>query len=300
MSDERQIWLDYSMIGNSLKPSLGIFAKTFVRPTVAGVFDAVAALGVEVIQFNFACAGLPSLPDRIEPEVARRIGAAAGERGLAIAAVSGTFNLVHPEPSLRASGLVRLRVLAAACASLGASTITLCTGTRDPEDMWRAHPDNGSAEAWRDLRAGLETALEVAEAFNLTLAVEPETGNVMDSAPKARRLLDAIRSPRLKIVLDPANLVSMDGASGLNRLMDEAFDLLGPDIVIAHAKEWAGGGDGRGTGAPGSGRLDWEYYLRGLMGAEFSGPLLMHGVEEGAAAAGITFLRDKLRAIANS
>ena len=41
---------------------IGIFAKTFVRPTLDATLDAVAAHGVRVVQFNLSCAGLPTLP----------------------------------------------------------------------------------------------------------------------------------------------------------------------------------------------------------------------------------------------
>ena len=123
-----------------------------------------------------------------------------------MAAVSGTFNMIHPDPAQRADGLRRLAVLAAACGALGTRLITLCTGTRDPEDMWRRHPANDTPDAWRDLLASLEVALAAAERHDVFLGVEPEVANVIDSAAKARRLLDELRSPRLKIVMDPANL----------------------------------------------------------------------------------------------
>ncbi len=44
---------------------LGIFAKTFSRPTVEGVFDAVKEYALSCVQFNMACAGQPTLPDDI-------------------------------------------------------------------------------------------------------------------------------------------------------------------------------------------------------------------------------------------
>ncbi len=131
---------------------LGIFAKTFARPTVEEVFDAVARHRLRCVQFNFASAGLPSLPERIEPEQLDRIRDAAEERRIAIAAVSGTFNMIHPEARRRREGLRGLGVVASACARLGASLVTLCTGTRDPLDPWRRHPDNDAPEAWRDLQ----------------------------------------------------------------------------------------------------------------------------------------------------
>src|SRR5262245_31181856 len=121
---------------------LGIFAKTFERPTVEEVFDAVAAHGFGAVHFNFGSAGLPSLPETVEPAVIDRIRNAAGERGIVIETLSGTFNMIHPDPAVRRFGLDRLAVLAAACAGLGTRIVTLCTGTRDPENMWRRQPAN--------------------------------------------------------------------------------------------------------------------------------------------------------------
>ena len=46
---------------------LGIFARTFSRTTVEGVFDAVIEHQLDCVQFNMACAGLPTLPDDIAP-----------------------------------------------------------------------------------------------------------------------------------------------------------------------------------------------------------------------------------------
>ena len=92
---------------------LGIFAKIFVRPTLAETLDAVAAHGLDCIQFNFACAGLPTLPEEIPPELAAKIGGEIRQRKLAVAAVSGTFNMIDPDPARRREGLRRLEVLAA-------------------------------------------------------------------------------------------------------------------------------------------------------------------------------------------
>src|SRR5439155_2089738 len=187
--------------------------------------------------FNFACAGLPAMPDYIEPAVVQRIHRAARAHALSIAAVSGTFNMIHPDPRQRREGLCRLRELAAVCAPLGTSVITLCTGTRDPDDLWRHHPDNARPEAWVDLIGAMSQAASIAEEFNLTLGIEPEVNNVVDSARQARRLLDEMKSPRLQIVIDPANLLRPGDLPRQRDIFDEAFDLLGQSFVLAHAKE---------------------------------------------------------------
>jgi sugar phosphate isomerase/epimerase len=271
----------------------GIFAKTFTRPSVEEVFAAVAKQHLRCVQFNFACAGLPSLPDAVEPALLERIRKSAAERRIEIAAISGTFNMIHPDPRQRRDGLRRLGVIAGACAGLGAEIITLCTGSRDAENMWRRHPDNDSSAAWRDLHVTLTKALTTADKYGVTLGVEPESGNVVDSARKARRLLDEMKSPRLKIIIDPANLFHPGDLPRMGEILDEGFDLLGGDLVLAHAKEL--GADGHASSlALGRGVLDWDRYLSLLGAARFVGPLIMHGFEEKDVTASVKFLRDKL------
>ena len=126
---------------------IGAFAKTFSRPSQEGVFDAVVGHGLCETQFNMSVAGLPPMPDEIDPALADRIREAAADRNIAVVAVSGTFNMIHPDPEVRRDGLRRLGVLAGACERLGTSTVTLCTGTRDPVDMWRRHSNNATPEA---------------------------------------------------------------------------------------------------------------------------------------------------------
>jgi len=272
---------------------LGIFAKVFSRPNLAATLDAVAACGLDCVQFNFSCAGLPSLPEKIEPGI---VGAAAGElkrRRLSVAAVSGTFNMIDPDAAKRREGLRGLGVVAACCAELGAPMVTLCTGTRDPRDMWRAHPQNDSAEAWRDLRASMEEALKIADKYEVCLGVEPETANVVNSAKKARRLLDEMKSPRLKIIMDAANLFGPGDGARMAEILDEAFDLLGRDIALAHAKDYRDGAVF--THAPaGRGMLDWPRVLRLLRAAGFEGPLLLHGLAEEEVKTSLAFVRQEL------
>jgi sugar phosphate isomerase/epimerase len=271
---------------------LGIFAKTFNRPTLEEVLDAVASHGLRTVQFNFACAGLPSMPERIEPELAERIRSALMSRQISISAISGTFNIIHPIPEIRRDGLSRLRELASFCGPIGASVITLCTGTRDPDDMWRHHAENDSPEAWRDLTASLHEALTFAEEHDATFGIEPETNNVVDSAKKARRLLDEMRTSRLKIVMDPANLFRAGELHRMRDVLDEAFELLGRDIVIAHAKDLVEDG-GLCHVAAGKGSLDYDHYVTWLRKINFKGAVILHGLAEEEVSGCVDFLRQK-------
>jgi len=256
---------------------LGIFSKTFARPRFTAVLDAVRAHGLACIQFNFASAPGQSVAD---------IGAALRAKEVAAAAVSGTFNLIHPDAARRREGIRWLGGVAMAARSLGAPVVTLCTGTRDPEDMWRAHPENATAAAWRDLVEGIKACLEATESSAVSLAIEPEPGNVVSSAQLARRLLDEARHPRLRVLIDGANLLSADPDANQSTLFGEAFHLLGRDIALAHVKAPI---------APGN-RVNWELYFRLLTEAGHSGPLILHSVSEEGAAEAIGFVRSRLGA----
>lgn len=272
---------------------LGIFAKTFQRPTLEETLDAVAAHDLRQVQFNLACAGLPTLPDQVEPAICARIRDAFHLRDLNMAAISGTFNMIHPDLAQRHVEFARLRVLAEAAPNLGTNVITLCTGTRDPENMWAAHPENHTESAWNDLLHSMEKALGIAEKTRVTLAVEPEVANIASSATKARKLLDHFRSPRLKIVIDPANLFPAGRLPGMREIIAEAFQLLGKDIILAHAKDLSGDGHA-GHEAAGTGLLDYDFYLEQLRQINYDGPLILHSLAENQVNSCVQFLEQKL------
>ena len=272
---------------------LGIFAKTFPGNTPAAVLQAVRAAGYLVAQYNMACSGVDAMPDFIPEGVDEAVAVAANTSGVRLAAVSATYNMIHPDPAVRRRGHASLRIIAGASRAMGTGLLTLCTGTRDPDDQWRRHPDNDAPEAWRDLLASMEVALPIAEEYDLNLGIEPELANVVDSASRARRLLDEIASPRVKIVIDPANLVETEPAEEQRRIIAEAIDGLGDRIIMAHAKDRTTNGR---FATAGKGVLDYPHYLRQLRAIGFDGPLIAHGLVEAEAPETARFLEREMAA----
>ncbi|MBS1808254.1 MAG: sugar phosphate isomerase/epimerase [Acidobacteria bacterium] len=278
---------------------IGILLGTFRTGTIEARLDAAKAAGIEAVQLSMDCAGLPAMPDSIAPELLPQIRSAAASRGIKLASVSGTFNMCHPDAEYRQTGLRRLRVLAEACPQLGISKIHLCTGTRDRTSMWRNHPDNNTPEAWRDMVACVREATEIARQARITLAFEPEVNNVVNSAQKARRLMDEIGSPFLKVTLDAANLFPAGKLPQMKEILDEAFALIGKDIVLAHAKDLDHDGDA-GHLPAGQGKLDYAHYVALLHKHRFIGPLLLHSLSEAQVPGCVAFLREKIGRIASS
>lgn len=201
--------------------------------------------------------------------------------------------MIHPDPTARSQGMRRLGVLAAHGAELGTDLLTLCTGTRNPDNMWADHPQNSSAEAWSDLLAAMEQAISLAEEYNVRLGIEPEVSNVVSSPEKARELLDTMRSDRLAIVMDGANVFPKGTIHRQQEILNEAFDLLGEHIALAHAKDLSRDGEA-GHEAAGTGLLDYDHYLKLLHHSGYRGAVVLHSLTPEQVPGCVRFLQEKL------
>jgi len=274
---------------------IGIFATTFLKPDdpapdVEGMLDQIAGLGLCAVSYDALCLGLPSMPDAIPPEQIIRTREALLARGQWMASLSATFNMAHPDPAARATGLRQLKVLAANAHAFGTDLLTLCTGTRSRESMWRYHPDNDSDSAWADMRASMQRAIAIAEEYDVRLGIEPEVSNVVSSPTKARRLLDEMQSERLTIVMDGANVFPAGTLPRQQEILDEVFDLLGDDIGLVHAKDLTRDG-AAGNVAAGTGLLDYGYYIHLLRQSGFDGAVVLHGLSAAQAPDCVAFLK---------
>jgi sugar phosphate isomerase/epimerase len=256
------------------------------------VLAVVAAAGYETTQFNLACAGLASMPNVVPADAIANIRAASTSTGVSLGALSGTYNMAHLDPAVRDDGLRRLAVVLETAQTLAIPLVTLCTGTRHPTDQWAHHPDNSDPSAWTDMAAEMAKALELAERHGVDLGIEPEQANIVTSAADAVRLSAEMASPRLRVVLDPANLFEVASPDDARRIVAKAVDEAAPLIAMAHAKDRYP--DGRFATA-GQGVVDFPDFLRRLRAIGFDGPLVTHGLVAEDAGEVAAFLRGALR-----
>lgn len=260
---------------NSIR--LGIFSKTF-SGSPDGIFQKAKLLGFDGLHYNMVSSGFPALPPSVPPFKVDEILMAKSRHHLDLMGLSATFNLIHPDQSDREAGLASLEVLSSVAFDLEIPMVTLCTGTRDPHDMWKWHPDNQSREAWMDLLAMMERCILTAEKYGIKLGIEPEFGNVVNNAGSAKKLLDDLQSPLVRVIFDPANLFETASSSEEVRAkIDLGLDLLGDTVGVAHLKDK--GLDGI-YASLGHGAIDFPFYLKKLNDIGFSGPMVIHGITE--------------------
>jgi sugar phosphate isomerase/epimerase len=270
---------------------LGIFSRTYQPDGIDRIFARIAQDGYQAIQFNFSSAGLPSLPEDWPEAAIKEVMASANQRGLTICALSGTYNMAHPDAAIRQADRIGFANVMRAAQFMQVPLVTLCTGSRDARNMWLHHPDNASPEAWVALRGELDLALDLAERHGVALGVEPEHGNVVANARIARRLLDEVDNPRLKIVMDAANLLTPESQSRQREVVTEAVALLGADLALVHTKDVGPAGE---AVAAGRGVVDFHNFLKAILSSGYRGPLVSHNFPEKDAAYVSGFLKSVL------
>lgn len=275
---------------------LGMYSAEILRPTADELFHAIRGYGFTQVQLDLASVCSEQMPREISRELLDEIAAAAQSNGVDVVAINGTFNMIHPDLEVRREGTTRFAVVADACRALGCGLVTLCTGTRSREGMWRWHEDNDTEEAWADLLETMEPIVEIAEAHGLDLGIECEASNTVSSAERARRLMDEMKSPRLKIIMDAANLFHRGEAhrENVRRIIGSAFALLGDEIILAHGKDLHAG-EGLEFTSAGRGIVDFDYFLDLLYASGYRDGMILHGMKnEEEFPPSVAFMRAKI------
>ncbi|MBB4227983.1 sugar phosphate isomerase/epimerase family protein [Rhizobium mongolense] len=270
---------------------IGIFAKTFPGSNPLDVLQAARDAGYRSVQYNMACSGLSSLPTEVSDDVAGAVAEASRQTGVTISAISATYNMIHPDLSVREAGRRSFEAIAAQAKRIGSQLLTVCTGSCDAEDQWRHHPDNETGAAWSEMIKEFRLLVQIADRYDIRIGVEPELANVINSAHKARTLLDTMASDRIVIVFDPANLFEQEEPDARRSIIETAVHLLEHRIEIAHAKDRNADGT---FATAGKGVIDYPHYVAALRGAGFRGDIITHGLAANEAAGVSTFLNSVL------
>jgi sugar phosphate isomerase/epimerase len=220
---------------------LGAFARIYRRDSADALAEAFVADQLVQVQLNLSALGIPTIPtaQALADLDTTAIEAAFTSRERVIWGVSATYNTAHPDPHVREETTTKAAYFIASLGALQPIAATLCTGTRDPDNMWRPHPDNTMEAAWIDMRRALDELIPAARHAGVLLAVEPEPGNVVIGTAEAKRLVAelGVDAEQIGFILDPANLVSASPPQQHERLLSEAFQELGTKTICVHAKD---------------------------------------------------------------
>ena len=154
-----------------------------------------------------------------------------------------------------------------------------CVGFGWGKEFGWPSPDIWSERTWSRRVAAVAELAKAAEREGIDAAAHPLYFSPLKSIERCKELIDAVSSPRLKILLDLVNMCEPHMYYNTTDLVNRAFDVLGPHIASMHAKDVkiAGGGIGGGARAekgnpivhideavPGTGTMDYETIIKRL------------------------------------
>lgn len=182
------------------------------------------------------------------------------QNGLDVAVLGCYLNLAHPDPvklkEIQSRYYGHLRV----AALMGAGVVGTETGAPNPE--YKMDANTHGKEALESFIRGLAPVVECAEHWGVSVAIEPVWKHIVYDADRAVKVLDAIKSPNLRIILDPVNLLDSGNADRKEQVIGDAIHKLGEHVAVVHLKDFVREGDGLRSTAAGTGEMDYTQVLR--------------------------------------
>lgn len=175
---------------------------------------------------------------------------------LDVAVLGCYLNLANPDPlqlkSIQEKYLANIRF----AAQLGAGVVGTETGA--PNVEYKFCEECWNEESLQIFINGLRPVVEYAEKMGVLVAIEPVVRHIVCNPERARRVLDEINSPNLRIILDPVNLLEIYNYEKQDEIIDQALELLGKDVAVLHVKDFVIKDDKLVSVPVGQGQMHWE------------------------------------------
>ena len=234
-------------------------------------------------QGMMACiAGADDWHDAPDSEI-RELKAALKQHDVVIFEVGGYRNLLHTDNKMRDEYIKRIAFCLEAAEKVGCPMVGTISGSRNPEgnkfaDNYAVHPDNWTLETWKLLMESLNRILDMTSGLKAAIGMEAQVTTNIDGPLSHLRLIEDMGSDRIKVNLDPTNMVHLYNHFHTTELINECFDLLGENIYGCHAKDSYVLPHSQTVHVqevcPGRGSLDYETYFVRLSRMKWARTLL--------------------------
>ena len=218
--------------------SLGIRAHDYGKMTSKDLSQAVRRDGLGSVQLAVAKAieGIDDIADILSDHRVKAIGKDFAEAEVAIAVLGCYLNYAHPDKDIRRKNLDVFKAHIAYAPHLKARVVGTETGSLLPDYSYT--PENHTEASYKIFADSLYELLDVAEQTKVNLAVEGVWDHIICSNERMDRLIKDMKSDRLKVILDPVNLLNVNNYKNHDDIVRQSFDLFGDRIQIIHAKDY--------------------------------------------------------------
>jgi len=142
---------------------------------------------------------------------------------------------------------------------LGCGMVGTETGAVNSE--YKFEEANHSKEALDSFIEHAKIVVDYAEKMGVIFGIEPVYNHIVSDIERADKVLRAINSPNLQIILDPVNLLSIHNHHKHEDIIKGAFQLFKKDIAVIHAKDYIIENNNIKSVPSGQGQLNYELLL---------------------------------------
>ncbi|SET12817.1 Sugar phosphate isomerase/epimerase [Paenibacillus sp. NFR01] len=266
--------------------SAGILAHLLGHLPQKELAAKVAANGFDYVQLALskAISGIDFSLGKLSPGLAQEIGGAFADQGVRIAVLGCYASLIDLDDEVYRYNVERFKEHIRHARHFGAPTVATEVGGMLGAEYRGRHEER--------LKRALEELVEEAERWGVTLGLEAAQGHMIDSAESLAETVERFPSSCTGVVMDPCNMMNGLRFENQEHSIREAFRLLGPRIVSAHAKDLRRGPDGRLLEtAAGLGELNYPLFFELLEQHKPYGFVTLEAVTEPQMAEAARFIR---------
>lgn len=232
---------------------LGLATSAFGRIPAEESAQLAAAAGLDGVQIGLdsegiECGSVNDL-DSLTPEACAHVRSAYESRGLRVHALDAHVDLGNDDDDGRGRQADYFRGAMPVARSLGTNVLVTGAGPRGVGAYERA------VDTMRSI-------MPVAHERDVIVALRPSYADSVCCSEKARAFIEEVGYNRLKVLIDPADMLIYDS-------LERIFSLLGEFILLACASDVIVDQGGGLTFAPaGQGQMDYRRYVELLMSHE--------------------------------
>ena len=218
--------------------TVGISTLGFAGHTNAALAKDLAAAGFTTVQLFLAQAdsnywvynGRADVSG-LTPSRCKEIAQVYRDAGLAIHSIGVYTNLIHPDDAELAANLAYFEAMMEIGGHMGVNTFINEAGHyHDSKAPAPSVPIEFQDAVWPRMVGVGRRLAELAAKHDAKVLLEPFYRGFLASAKRLRLFVEEINSPRVRVLLDPANLIEVND-------VDEMFQQLAPWIDCIHAKD---------------------------------------------------------------
>ena len=219
-------------IGIRLHDTVGANLAEHLAAAKAQGFTCVhLALGKLIPGFKMSDA-----PALLTDELAAQVRAELDKNGQTCVLLGCYLNLCSPDMEDHAKTVEIYKAHLRFAKKIGALLVGTETGA--PNTTYSTCPECYTEEALQLFIDRVTPVVRYAEEIGQLFAIEPVIRHIVSTPERCERVLKAVNSPNLRVILDAVNLLSEDNVADAKTIIADGIARLGKDVSLLHMKDF--------------------------------------------------------------